>query len=156
MRDDPFAKLGALDQKLFDTPAKPAAPPVAPQPQTLPPRQTPSQGTKETWDQASKEASKEGTLETRTLAPKEPRNQRTARSDELSLNIRPERQNTYAFTTEELNRLEDVKIAISRRYDLPVTKNDLIRCAVHLLLEDYEVHGADSVVLKRLQKKKAR
>jgi hypothetical protein len=49
--------------------------------------------------------------------------------------------------------LEDAKIAITRRYDLAVTKNDLVRCAVHLLLEDFERHGEASTVLARLRRR---
>jgi len=154
MRDDPFAKLGALDQKLF---TKPTSPPAGPASDLAPAKTPDSQGTKKPWNQASKEPSKQGSLEASNLASREPRDQGSMTSHPpLSLNTRPERQNTYAFTTEELNRLEDVKIAITRGYDLSVTKNDLIRCAVHMLLEDYESCGAESALLKRLRKKQSR
>jgi hypothetical protein len=155
MKNDPFASLGALDQKLFQSRKAPPAsrPPVQRRPaQSDEPRET-----KEPWKQVSKESSNQESLPARNLGtPESSRLAMAGESAVLSLNQRPDRQNTYAFTTTELERLEDAKIAITRRYDLSITKNDLVRCAVQMLLDDYESHGERSAVLKRLRAKKAR
>ena len=155
MKNDPFASLGALDQKLF----RPRGSSVPSRPSSQRPSDRPQQGqeTKEPWNQASKEASKDPGLEPTNLGPSSPAGMTVKHEPAaLSLNQRPDRQNTYAFTTRELERLEDVKIAITRHYDLGVTKNDLVRCAVHILLEEYEALGERSSLLKRLRAKKAR
>jgi hypothetical protein len=153
MRDDPFSKLGALDQKLFTTQPPAAAPPV------VSPSSPPSvpDATTGSMKQASKELRKQGSLEPRKLGTKQGSNLSQERDEpQLDINRRPDRQNTYAFTTDELERLEDLKILIRRRYDLGVTKNDLIRCAVHMLLDDFHGRGEGSDLLVRLRKKKVR
>lgn len=157
MRNDPFAKLGALDQQLFQPKADASSSrPAIPVPPSPTPPQSPSEpSTKEPWNQASKEARKQASLQGTNPGRKEAASLNPAPAyEDLDLNRRPERQNTYAFTTEELERLEDLKIEISRTYDLPVTKYDLVRCAVHMLLHDYRTKGEASSVLERLRRKK--
>lgn len=155
MKDDPFAKLGALDQKLFTAHQQPGSRPDPAQSSRAEEGAPPEP--KEPRNQAFKQERNQGTLEARKL-PAKPTGgtEAVAIQVDLDLNQRPDRQNTYAFTTDELERLEDLKILICRHYDLSITKNDLIRCAVHLLLDDFESAREGSAVLTRLRQKKAR
>lgn len=156
MRNDPFAKFGTVDQKLFSA-QTPHQPVVSAAQTTEPPSKSTSQHAKEPRDQVSKESRKQASLEGRNLGAKPSWDLGDKGTvDPLDINQRPDRQNTYAFTTEELEGLEDLKILIRRRYDLAVTKNDLIRCAVHMLLDDYQRKGEGSIALARLRKKKER
>jgi hypothetical protein len=60
---------------------------------------------------------------------------------------------TFVFTEEELEALEDLKLELRRRFALKATKNDLIRCALHALIEDHRRQGERSSTLKRLRSK---
>jgi aspartate carbamoyltransferase regulatory subunit len=75
---------------------------------------------------------------------------------EFDLNIAPYKNDTFAFTTEELNAIEDLKIDLKRRLDLPATKNDIVRCGIHSIIEDYRQRGAESLIVQRIRKKKPR
>jgi hypothetical protein len=57
------------------------------------------------------------------------------------------------FTSEEWEGLEDLKFALRRAYGLDATKNDLARCAMHVLIEDFQAKGADSIAVQRLSRK---
>jgi hypothetical protein len=59
---------------------------------------------------------------------------------------------SYLFTQEELNLLEDLKIALRRELDAKVTKNDLMRLALHLLLEDHRLNGSRSYASRKVRK----
>ena len=63
---------------------------------------------------------------------------------------------TFLFTQEELEALEDLKLDLRRKYDLKTTKNELARCALQGLLEDYYQRSGSSDVLRRLKKKATR
>ena len=116
---------------------------------------------------AAKEPSKIETLESSKLASKEgslePRNQgnldrgatRTRRW-ELDLDEPAYRKNTYAFTEQELNALEDIAIDIRRNLGLDVTKNELVRCAIHALAEDFSENSDRGDTVRRLRKKQRR
>lgn len=118
--------------------------------------------TKEPWNQGIKVSSKQGTLEASNLATKEPRNQGFQRSQPEEAapfdinNSRPYRNDTFAFTTEELEAVEDLKLELRRRLDLKATKNDIVRCAIHTLVEDHRRSGTNSIIVRRLSRKHAR
>jgi len=65
----------------------------------------------------------------------------------------PYRNDTFAFTDAELDAIEDMKLELRRKYDVRATKNNLVRCAVHLLVEDYRRRKGDSVAAQRLHGK---
>jgi hypothetical protein len=52
----------------------------------------------------------------------------------------PTHKDSFLFTPAEFEALEDLKIEFRRKHDLKITKNDLARCALHLLVEDYETN----------------
>jgi hypothetical protein len=161
MRNDPFAQLGALDQKLF---AKSAPQPAASVNETPPPGTIPSvseptnpsnQETLEPRTQVSKPGSNSSSFQPSKVPTKEQEQPaQHAEQAPLDLSRRPDRQNTYAFTIEELEQLEDLKIEVTRVHRITVTRNDLIRCALHMLLNDYQHRGEQSSVLKRLRQKR--
>ncbi len=61
---------------------------------------------------------------------------------------------TLAFSTEELEAIEDVKLELRRRFDVKTTKVELVRCGLWDLLEDYRHHGDRSRVFLRLKARK--
>jgi len=62
----------------------------------------------------------------------------------------PFRKATFSLTDVEFEALEDLKLHLRRNHDLDVSKNDLIRVGLHLLLEAYEQNSQSSQVLRRL------
>lgn len=62
-------------------------------------------------------------------------------------------RNTYIFTAEELEAIEDLRLELRRELDTKVNKNDLIRCGLHMLVEDYAKSGATSYVRRKIQKR---
>lgn len=78
------------------------------------------------------------------------------RGKSFDLDQRPYRKDSFLFTEEEFEALEDLKLELRRKFDLKATKNDLARCAIQNLIEDYQRRGNDSVVVKRLSKKRTK
>ncbi len=159
MRDDPFAKLGALDQKLF----QPAAPspslngpalgntpvseqPVATKPEVATPSTASTEG-REVGKEGKREVGKEGSRGTSS-------NQPVLSVPTFDLNVKPYRKDSYLFTDEEFEAIEDIKIELRRSYDLKATKNDIARCAVGHLLTDFKRNGETSAVVHLLRTKK--
>lgn len=58
---------------------------------------------------------------------------------------------SYVFTPQELEAIEDLKLELKRELDSKVTKNDLMRAALHMLVEDYREKERDSFVVRRLR-----
>ena len=133
----PVAQTG-LDQKLFSRPTPPPEQPVS---------------------QAAEE--KAAGAKPRTPAPVKPQ-QRTpvkpVASEEkgFDLNLPTEKSHTFAFTFEELWALEEVKTGLSRLLGLDqrITKIDIIRCALHMIVDDYRQHGEQSFIVNRFKNKK--
>lgn len=59
---------------------------------------------------------------------------------------------SFLFTQGELEGLEDLKLELRREYDTKVTKNGLIRCALHMLLEDHAANGSRSYASRKVRK----
>lgn len=118
-----------VDQRLFSPTPQPASP--AP-----PPR-----------NQGSKQGTNLATLEPRNLGnqaakPATPR---------FSLSQVPYHNNTFSFTDEELDAIEDLKLVLRRKHGLRATKNDIVRSAIHMIVEDFQIHGEASIIAKRLR-----
>lgn len=71
----------------------------------------------------------------------------------FDLNEKPYRKDSFLFTDSEFDRLEDLKLELRRRFDLPATKNDIARCALQVLYEDYVRDAAKSRVVRQLRSK---
>jgi hypothetical protein len=74
----------------------------------------------------------------------------------FDLNLPTEKSHTFAFTFEELWALEEVKTGLSRLLGLDqrITKIDIIRCALHMIVADYRQHGEQSFIVDRFKNKK--
>ena len=125
------------DQLLFSTRSMPSSPVASP--------------TKEN----------QGTLQSRKVGSKESRDldykvsaSSVAQSEESSFDLAqaPYRNDTFSFTDAELDAIEDMKIDLRRRFDTRATKNSLVRCAIHMLIEDYRRKKGDSFAARRLRK----
>jgi hypothetical protein len=127
-----------LDQKLF---SRPTPLPEQPVPQ--------------------EEQEKEAVAKPRTPAPVKPQKRVTvkptaAEAKGFDLNLPTEKSHTFAFTFEELWALEELKTGVSRLLglDLRITKIDIIRCALHMIVDDYRKRGEQSFIVDRFKNKK--
>ncbi len=73
----------------------------------------------------------------------------------FDVNEAPTRKDTYLIAEGEFDILEDVKRELRRKFDLKVTKGELVRCAIHLLNTLYQKDGEASAVVQSLKRKKA-
>jgi hypothetical protein len=103
----------------------------------------------------------EETLKTRKQGNKETRKQGNmvsvkTEAQGFDLNIEPYKKGTFIFTYEELDAVDDLKKQLKRRLDLPATQYDIIRAAIHIIVEDYQQRGQESFIVQRIKQKKAR
>lgn len=61
---------------------------------------------------------------------------------------------TFVFTQVEGEALEDLKIQLKRDLDTKINKYDLIRAALHLLIEDYAANAERSYVSRKLRRRR--
>jgi hypothetical protein len=108
-------------------------------------KETRKLGNKVTRKQVSRETKREGTVETTATEVLE-----------FDLNIEPYKKGTFLFTYEELDAIDDVKKQMKRRMDLPATQYDIVRGAIHIIVEDYRQRGQESLIVQRMRQKKAR
>lgn len=67
----------------------------------------------------------------------------------------PDTRFSLRVTQDEYEALDDVERDLRRTYAVAASKNDLIRCALHHLLEDYQRAKGSSLLLRRLKRDKA-
>ncbi len=60
---------------------------------------------------------------------------------------------TFNFTDDELDALDDLKRDLKRQHDIRTTKKDLIRHALHQLVENYRALGEGSWIVTRARKR---
>jgi hypothetical protein len=60
---------------------------------------------------------------------------------------------SYVFTIRELEALEDLKLELKRELDSKVTKNGLIRAALHMLIEDYREKDRQSYAYRKVRRR---
>jgi hypothetical protein len=63
---------------------------------------------------------------------------------------------TFRCTIDEVLAIEELKTRIKRDLDLRVSKQDIERCAMRVVIEDYRENGEKSVFVKELRKKSLR
>lgn len=66
-------------------------------------------------------------------------------------NERPSRKDSFLFTNEEFEALEDLKLDLRRRFAIRATKNDIVRCALQHLIEDCRSNGELSIAVRRFR-----
>jgi len=64
--------------------------------------------------------------------------------------IRHDEKMTVYVTSDELLDLEHARLSLRRTQGLAVDRGRLVREAIALVLADYEAHGDDSVLVRRL------
>lgn len=121
----------SVDQRLFSSHPPPAV--------SKPKEARTEDGGKE----GSRETGKEASLPTKREA-----------TSVLDINTRPYRKDSFLLTDEEFEALDDLKRELRRLHGLNVTKNDIARCALHNLIEDYQQQRARSAAVRRLMKKR--
>jgi hypothetical protein len=151
--------LHAVDQRLFaPTPPAPRTEDVRVEVKRLPPPKPAAPGPvvrlngKVVSGEATESAKKEVPLhtanteqplsapETKSMAP-------------FDINDRPWRKDSFNFTDTEFERLEDLKLELRRRFDLPATKNDIARVAFQGIFEDYARDPEKSRIVRQLRTK---
>jgi hypothetical protein len=65
--------------------------------------------------------------------------------------IRHDEKMTVYVTAEELMEIEQVRLALRGGHRLAVDRGRLVREAVSLVLADFEAHGEDSALVRRLR-----
>jgi hypothetical protein len=144
-RDDPFAGIrlseqtsdSKLDQRLFSEPkAVPAQPKVS----------TPASADQSELPQ-NPQMGAQGSLaaEAPSLKPS------SIASPRFDLKEQALYKATFVFTQKELEGLEDLKLELHRELDAKITKYDLVRCALHMLLEDYAANADLSYVTRKMK-----
>ncbi len=71
----------------------------------------------------------------------------------FDINEKGYRKDSFLFTNEEFEAMEDLKLELRRRYDLKATKNDISRVALSELFDDYRRNLGDSSIVKHLREK---
>ena len=64
--------------------------------------------------------------------------------------VRHDEKMTVYVTSDELLDLEHTRLALRRSHGMAVDRGRLVREALALVLADFEEHGADSVLVRRL------
>ncbi|OMQ14344.1 hypothetical protein A7K94_0217350, partial [Modestobacter sp. VKM Ac-2676] len=65
---------------------------------------------------------------------------------------RHEEKITVYCSAEELLALESARLTLRGQHGVVADRGRLVREAITVLLSDYELHGADSVLVRRLRK----
>jgi hypothetical protein len=73
-----------------------------------------------------------------------------ARAKKPSGRVRHDEKMTVYVTSDELLDLEHARLSLRRSHGLAVDRGRLVREAVALVLADFEAHGDDSVLVRRL------
>jgi len=87
-------------------------------------------------------------------APAEPDSDEAAEAAERkpkpSGRVRHDEKMTVYVTSDELLDLEHTRLTLRRHQGVAVDRGRLVREAIHLVLADYEAHGDDSALVRRL------
>ena len=127
-----------VDQKLFSRPTPLPEQPVPQEPQEK---------------EAAQKPRPAAAVKLQKRAPVKPA---SGEAKGFDLNLPTEKSHTFAFTFEELWALEELKTGLSRLLGLDqrITKIDIIRCALHMIVADYRQHGEQSFIVERFKNKK--
>jgi hypothetical protein len=143
------AQPGKLDQRLFAAdppPAKPAPrsePSTGPDPEPTVSQTRPASTPLPTSQPVTEPVVKKTPSSLKTMPQPAPR---------WNLDEEPLYKATFVFTQDELNALTDLKEELRRTLDAKVTKYELIRSALHFLLEDHATNGPRSYATKKVKK----
>ena len=156
MRDDPYAKLSGLDQKLFSATSKAARLGVAPNPKgrkkerpDVREKEETSVGTKDQTSQGPAQRTKEGP-EVGTKKPTSGgNNEETFQRPAQPTRERPIRR-PYDFFQDQVLWLNRTKVEIQEQYDRRITANAMVQLALDLLIADYKRRKERSKLVTKL------
>ena len=135
---------GKLDQQLFAPPPKKQAPPI------IPAKETKNSGNPELREPGQSELRDSGKSGIRETGPVQ-----VAQHDLLfDINDNPTIKETFLITDGEYDSMEAMKLQIRRLFDMKASKQDIIRCAVQHVLEEFQKHPEASIIVSRLKQKK--
>jgi hypothetical protein len=104
---------------------------------------------------------KEAVTKSRTPAPvkpklREPMEATASEAKGFDLNLPTQKSHTFAFTFEELFALQEILTGLQRLLglDVRITKIDIIRSALQIIVEDYRKRGEESFIVERIKTKK--
>ncbi|MBD0328303.1 MAG: hypothetical protein ICV68_17930 [Pyrinomonadaceae bacterium] len=107
--------------------------------------QVQKQATKQSSLQTNKQTSLQGNNRTLKQVDAEPSTPTPLpAAPRFDIGTEPYTQATFKFTDDELYALDDLKRDLNRQRELKITKQNLIRYAVHRLVEDYDQNGDES------------
>ena len=157
--DDPFSGLhlseqtpsSKIEQRLFASETPPSPPPQKPasQLEVEPPKAIRQVKPPTTEPEKTPQAAQD---QTPAMASSPTKKLSASPLPRFDLNDEPLHKASYLFTDHELEELEDLKLELHREYDQKVTKNDLIRSALHMLLEDHKASGTRSYATRKIRK----
>ena len=151
---------GKLDQQLFTTPPKKQAPPV------ISSKETQNSGNPETRNSGKselRESGKPGFRDSGTPRLRESEsaeirktNPAQAAQHEFLFNINDNHtiKETFLIIDGEYDSMEAMKLQIRWLFDMKASKQDIIRCAVQYVLEEFQKHPETSIIVSRLKQKK--
>jgi hypothetical protein len=151
-----------LDQQLFAPSPKKQTPPVIPAQEphisgTPESQNSRSPGIRESGKPVIRES---GIPELRNPGTRGIRENDTASSAHhlfvFNLNDVPSIKETFLITDGEYESMEDMKLRLRRLLDMKASKQDIIRCAVQHVLEDFQKHPETSIIVSRLKQKKSK
>ncbi len=151
---------GKLDQQLFTTPPKKQAPPVisSKETQNSGNPETRKSGNPELQESVKPDFRESGTPGIREIGKPEIRDTspvQAAHPDFLfNINDNPTIKETFLITDGEYDSMEAMKLQIRRLFDMKASKQDIIRCAVQHVLEEFQKHPEASIIVSRLKQKK--
>jgi hypothetical protein len=73
------------------------------------------------------------------------------RSVKFNLSERPFFKMSYLYTEDEVLAVDELRSELSHELDDKVTKNDIVRAALHMLLEDDAANGLRSYLRRKLR-----
>jgi hypothetical protein len=149
-QDNPFAKLGALDQKLYQDTATQdkAKPSVVETPSVIQrPAESKKQDSSDTMVPRHHDAMISSTHDTATPF---------AQQDILEVVRKSVKQigkeaATHRFTADEKAVLADIEYTYQRQ-GIKTSENEITRIAINYLTEDYQRHGEQSILAKSLKR----
>ncbi|MHB8576872.1 MAG: hypothetical protein ACYDCQ_16285 [Dehalococcoidia bacterium] len=72
-------------------------------------------------------------------------------AEPFDLAVPADKTNTYSFSKDELWAIHDMVQELDRQYDIQVTRYNLVRLAVHQLIEDFRRNKDQSFAFQHLR-----
>jgi hypothetical protein len=114
-------------------------------PETPAPKAVQKVKTQELGKEGSRELGKQGTQERGNAGKREV-------GKLFDINETPYRKDSFLFTDKEFEAHEDLKLELRRKFGFSTaTKQDIARCALQHIIEDYYQHKENSIVVRILK-----